>query len=83
MKFQAGQKYTDTEYENNTEEYYGETYREREGTIQEDPRGKEKDYTSITSRTDEDNSHIKQLRDLMKSLEVRKILEFFVDINRI
>jgi len=70
MKFQPGHKYTDTEYENNTEDL-GETYRERLGTLQEDPRLKEKDFNSITSRTDEDNSHIKQLRELMKNLEVR------------
>jgi len=69
---------TDTEYENTSEDASG-TFRERDMNDQQSSRMRDsRDYGSLNSRGEEENSHIKQLREMIKNLGV-KISKVFYD----
>jgi len=63
-----GRGFTDTEYENTSEDASG-TFRERDMNVQDSSRMRDsRDYGSLNSRGEEETSHIKQLREMIKNL---------------
>lgn len=77
IKIQNGRGLTDTEYENTSEDASG-TFRERDVNAQESSRMRDsRDYGSLNSSGEEENSHIKQLREMIRNLGVAFLKVFF------
>lgn len=77
IKIQNGRGLTDTEYENTSEDASG-TFRERDVNAQESSRMRDsRDYGSLNSSGEEENSHIKQLREMIRNLGVTFLKVFF------